>query len=200
MYAGPPSEGNIACIDKTIPTKGFASSRNFIPNGRCSASVRHFQCDVKHVSAIETFELSQSNCSKEVRATNAEISSGLRLANATSDIDSSLSGALSHPSQDQRYNEQNSADRDKYCRPESVLGHPLGGPVHRLCGSVHAFLGGKVRYLPLAGFFFAPLAGISGGVILDNLNRKRCRNVWYYWTLLLISLPAGAVYLLLGLR
>lgn len=86
----------------------------------------------------------------------------------------------------------------KHCRPESVLGHPLGGVIHSLCGRVHALLGDGVVYLPLAGFFFAALAGIGGGLILDNFNRERKRKR-LGWALFLLGLPAGALCLLLGL-
>jgi hypothetical protein len=59
-------------------------------------------------------------------------------------------------------------------------------------------LGSKVRYLPLAGFFFAALAGIGGGLILDNFNRER---KWKRlgWLLLVCGLSAGFWAFFLGL-
>ncbi|RAI56833.1 hypothetical protein DOO74_03060 [Rhodobacteraceae bacterium AsT-22] len=59
-------------------------------------------------------------------------------------------------------------------------------------------LGSKVRYLSLAGFFFAALAGIGGGLILDYVDRNRKRQR-LGWALLLAGLPLGAFCLLLSL-
>lgn len=100
--------------------------------------------------------------------------------------------------QQESSDKQYRADPDQYCRPESVLGHPLGRPVHGLCGRVHTLLGSKISYLPLAGFFFAALAGLGLGLILDNVNRKRHRK-HMGWLLLLLGLSLSLTAFLLGL-
>jgi hypothetical protein len=59
-------------------------------------------------------------------------------------------------------------------------------------------LGSEITYLPIAGFFFAALAGIGGGLIFDNVNRQRHRKR-LGWALLIFGLIAGSFSLLLGL-
>ena len=130
---------------------------------------------------------------------NPQVGSNLRFANVPSHADSLLRGFVSFSDLHEIKYQKKRTDPDGDCGIQRIIPHVSGGLLYRLCGGVHALLGGKIRYLPLAGFFFAALAGISGGVILDNLNRERRRNVWGYWVLLLTSLPAGAFCLLLGL-
>lgn len=130
---------------------------------------------------------------------NPQVGSNLRFANVPRYAYGFLSGFVSFSDLHEIKYQKKSTDPDGDCGIQRVIPHVSGGLLNRLCGGVHAFLGGKIRYLPLAGFFFAALAGIGGGIILDNLNRERRRNVWAYWALLLTSLPTGAICLLLGL-
>lgn len=107
----------------------------------------------------------------------------------------SVSGGFA--SQIQSAGQKGRAEDDKNCRPESVLGHPLGGVIHRLCRRVHPLLGGKVGFLAVAGFGLAALAGLGLGLILDNFNRER---KWKRlgWALLLLCFPLGLLGLLPG--
>ncbi|PKP79021.1 MAG: hypothetical protein CVT81_00740 [Alphaproteobacteria bacterium HGW-Alphaproteobacteria-3] len=59
-------------------------------------------------------------------------------------------------------------------------------------------MGVNVRYLPLAGFFFSALAGVGGGLILDNVNRQRNRKR-LGWALLLGCLPLSGLSFFFGL-
>jgi hypothetical protein len=68
------------------------------------------------------------------------------------------------------------ANRDQKCGVQRIIPHILSSGINGLCGRVHALLGLQVRYLPLAGFFFSAIAGVGGGLILDNFNRERNRQ------------------------
>lgn len=100
--------------------------------------------------------------------------------------------------QEQSDKKSSNPDEGEYCGVERVIPHVLRSGVHRLCGRVHTLLGAKVFYLPLAGFFFAAVAGIGGGLFLDNLNTDR-RVKSAGLLLFLFSLPFGLTCLLLGL-
>lgn len=127
-----------------------------------------------------------------------DISTKLLHTHLSGHVDSGPSGAIGLPRQPESDEKQERAYSNEYCGIERVVPHVLRGGVHRLCGSVHSLLGSKVFYLPLAGFFFAALAGLGGGLVLDNVNPDRRRRL-AGWVLLSLCLPIGAACLLLGL-
>jgi hypothetical protein len=79
-----------------------------------------------------------------------------------------------------------------------VCRHPLGSVINFACFHIHSLLGDKIVYLPLFGFGFSALAGIGGGLVLDNVNRQRNRKHLGRW-LLCCSIPLGVFCLLFGL-
>lgn len=93
---------------------------------------------------------------------------------------------------------QDRADTNEHCGVERVIPHILSRPLYSLCGRVHSLLGGKVSYLPFAGFFFAALSGFGLGIILDNFNPDR-RPQWFGWIVLSLCLPISYAAFLLGL-
>lgn len=101
-------------------------------------------------------------------------------------------------SKKQSANKQNRADTDKPSLGISVVTHFLRSAVHGPRRFVHSLLGDQVINLALAGFLFAALAGVGGGLILDNFDGKR-RHVRLGWGLLSFSLPLFIACLLLGL-
>jgi hypothetical protein len=128
----------------------------------------------------------------------ANIRPQLTLRGVFSNIDSVPRRSSGLPSFPEGQEEQGGANTDYHCRPEGVLGHPLGGIIHRLCGEVHALLGSKIAYLPLLGFILAALAGIGGGIAFDDLNRQRNRK-YLGLALLFGGGPLGLFILLLSL-
>lgn len=52
--------------------------------------------------------------------------------------------------------------------------------------------------LVLAGYGFAALAGIGGGLILDHVNTDKRRRI-IGWVLLICSLPLSGISLVVGL-
>ncbi|KIQ69962.1 hypothetical protein Wenmar_01532 [Wenxinia marina DSM 24838] len=126
------------------------------------------------------------------------VGSDLSLADFSGHLDSIPRSFIGLPGQKEGDEQQDRTNADEYCGIERVVTHVLRGRVHRACGVVHTLLGSKVFYLPLAGFFLAALAGIGGGLILDNFNRERQR-VRTGWFLLFVGLPLSGLCLLLGL-
>ncbi len=107
-------------------------------------------------------------------------------------------GFIGLTSQGKSDREHESTDGDQYCGIERVIPHVARSGINRLCGRVHFLLDDKVIYLPLAGFLFAILAGLGGGLILDDFNRDRNRKC-LGWLLISFSFPSGAACLFLGL-
>ena len=108
------------------------------------------------------------------------------------------SGSISSPTQKERSNKEGRTDPNGDCGSQRVIPHVEGGVLDRLCGGVHSLLGLKVRYLVILGFVFAAIAGIGGGLILNNFDRKRKWQI-IGWLTLFTCLPLGAFCLLLGL-
>lgn len=94
--------------------------------------------------------------------------------------------------------QQRRADPNKPSLQQGIGGHSLRGLVHRIRGFVHTALGREVVYLPLVGLLFAALAGIGGGLILDNFNPDRTKRIGGA-ILLCAGLPLWFVLILLGL-
>lgn len=129
---------------------------------------------------------------------NSEIGAGLGGSYILSDAYSTLSRIVGLSGQPKSVEQQRSTDPDGDCGIQRVVPHIIGGRLDRLCGSVHALLGDKIRYLPLAGFFFAGITGIGCGWAFDNFHRERKRRL-IGWLAILVCLPLGAFGLILGL-
>jgi hypothetical protein len=129
---------------------------------------------------------------------NNDISSYLPLSDITSDINGCLRSAVGLSSEPESDDQQSRAEGDESGRDQRVQSHTLGGFIHRLRGSVHALLGDKIVFLVLAGFGFAVLSGLGGGLILDNVHREGNRKR-LGWLLLCCSFPLFALCFLLGL-
>lgn len=111
---------------------------------------------------------------------------------------SRLGSLVSLAGQPQGGDQEHGADPNKDGRDQAVERHALGGVIHGLRSQVHALLGGQVVYLVLAGLGLAALAGLGGGLILDNVNtNKRRRSLG--WLLLLAGLPLFGLCFFLGL-
>ena len=106
--------------------------------------------------------------------------------------------AIGHTYFEQIPKKQERANPNEYCGVERIIPHVLRGRIHGLCGRIHALLGGKVSYLPLAGFAFAALSGIGLGLVFDQFDRDRKRKP-VGLLLLIPCLPLGVLCLLLGL-
>ena len=111
---------------------------------------------------------------------------------------SRLGGLVGLRSKVKRSEKQSGADRDKACGVQRVVPHVISRRLDILCSGVHTLLGDKVRFLPLGSLCFMALAGLGGGLILDNFNRDRKRQRWG-WRLLCGGLLLRFGGLLLGL-
>ncbi|MTJ05304.1 MAG: hypothetical protein FH759_11520 [Sediminimonas qiaohouensis] len=134
----------------------------------------------------------------EISDLDIQVSSSLLLPHFTGDVHSGLSGSVGLARQEEGEKKQNRANTDKDCGIQRIVPHVAGGRLDRLCGGVHSLLGGKVFYLPLAGFFFLALTGLGLGFIFDYVNRDRARKQ-VGWIILSTCLPLGVACLLLGL-
>lgn len=129
---------------------------------------------------------------------DVKIGSRLSLADVAGDFNRFSSGLVSLPSEVQGNDQKPGADANESGGNQIIQSHSLGGFVHRLRGGIHALLGDKIVLLALGGFFFAALAGLGGGLILDHYDRERKRKR-LGWGLLLCSIPLAALSFLLGL-
>ncbi len=126
------------------------------------------------------------------------ISSDLCLPKLLCDFHRPVCGSVGLPRQQQGPKEQASTQKDQDCGVQRIVPHLSRGGFNRLCGGVHALLGDKVFYLPLAGFFFSALAGFGGFLAFDNFNGQRYRQRLGF-ILLFAGLGVGFLCLLLGL-
>jgi hypothetical protein len=80
-------------------------------------------------------------------------------------------------------------DRDQDSLVDGIISHLLSRFIHPLLRS-------KIVQFSLLGTLFAALAGLGGGLILDNFNRKPKRRV-FGWCLLAVCLPLAVFSLAL---
>jgi hypothetical protein len=84
------------------------------------------------------------------------------------------------------------------CGVERIIPHAPGGLLDHWCLNAHLLFGEHIVYLPLAGFGFAALTGIGGGLILDNYNKDRKWRL-LGWCLVLLCLPLASASMFFGL-
>ena len=129
---------------------------------------------------------------------NADISSDLSFPQFAGVFDSLDRKIIGQHGENKSANEQRRTNPNRQCRPERMVSHSLSGFIHSLRGRVHSLLGDKVVFVVLAGFGFAALAGVGGGLVLDNVNRERNR-ILLGWLLLGFGPPLFALSFFLGL-
>lgn len=135
---------------------------------------------------------------KRLSGVEAHVSPNFSLTNSTRNFDCGDGGTVCLPHQQKSHYKKNNANPRCGDYLTGVVSHSLSGFIHSLRGCVHSLLGAKVFYVSLASFFLAALAGIGGGLVLDNFNRER---KWKRlgWCLFLLCLPLGAAARLLSL-
>lgn len=209
------SRGFPARNDRLKPRFGFTASDprpNARPVSRSDYTVNmggSFYLDIasRRVTGIPYFDDGRYIVffARVGRRDTKEIGADLRFSNVPSYVNGSISSlGRSHCrticlySQHQGGEQKDSTNADQPSLDFGQPNHALSSVVHSLRSYVHSLLGDKIIYLALTGFGFAALAGLGGGLVLDNFNRER-KRIRFGWLLLLSSFPLFALFLFLGI-